>query len=339
MISDPKSLWKREYSFKFHGKVGHTGAMNTFHDPSESFSPNVPSLAFTLRQIECFLAVAEKGSISGAALTLHASDSAVSDALTSMEHALGVTLFKRQRSRGATLTSDGLTVLPVARRIVTDGAELTASVGRDTSAVAGPVRLGLIGTLASLILPRLLILIAEQFPGVQVEYRTGDLGTLLSAVERSELDLIVTFDIGVPPEYERAALTTTQAMLVVSEEHALASRVEVDLAEVAEEPMVMLDITASRTHTLEIMSARGITPRIAHRTSDYELCRSLVGRGHGYTLLMRRNVSPRTWDGSRVVYLPIVPAPRAVEVLVVWPANPLPPRVSAVVDTTRKLFR
>ncbi|QZY50618.1 LysR substrate-binding domain-containing protein [Leucobacter tenebrionis] len=300
-------------------------------------SRRLPSLPFTLRQIECFLAVADSGSISGAAAALHASDSAVSDALTAMERALGASLFKRQRSRGATLTSDGLTILPLARRIVTDGAELTASVGREQSSIVGPVRIGLINTLASLILPRLLIATRQNYPGVHIEYRTGDLGTMLSAAEGAELDLVVTFDIEVPPEYERVALTTTEAMLVVSEEHPLASRDSVDLSEVAEEPMIMLDIAASRTHTLEIMSSRGITPRIAHRTADYELCRALVGRGLGYTLLMRRNVSPETWDGRRVVYLPIVPAPRPVEVLVAWPQNPLPPRVAAVVDCAKQL--
>lgn len=294
--------------------------------------PGGPSLPFTLRQIECFLAVAESGSISRAAARLNASDSAVSDAVSAMERALGAALFRRRRSRGATLTSDGAAILPSVRRILTEGAELAASVGRGSQSIVGPVRIGCVGTLAGMLLPRLLIAVAERYPGIQLEYRIGDLTTLLSAAESGGLDLVVTFDIGVPPEYERVVLAETEAMLVVPAKHRLAGQERVSLTEVAEESMVLLDIVSSRTHTLELMSARGITPRIRHRTADYEFCRALVGRGLGYTLLMRRSVSTETWDGERVVYLPIDPPPRSVEVLIAWPAAPIPPRVSAVLD-------
>lgn len=308
-------------------------------DDRQELAParQAPPLPFTFRQLECFLAVAESGSISRAAARMRASDSAVADSITAMERSLGVELFRRQRSRGATLTSDGLTILPIARRILTDGAELGASVGRHSHAIVGPVRIGLGGTLASLILPQLLTMTMQEHPGIHIDYRTGDLTTLLDAAERAELDLIVTFDLDVPPEYQRVSLGTTQAMLVVAEDHPLAALDAVPLEMVAEEPMVLLDIVASRIYTLEIMSSRGITPRIVHRTPDYELCRSLVGRGLGYTLLMKRNVSTETWDGRRVVYLPLDPPPRPVDVLVTWPHSPIPPRVAAVVACAKRL--
>lgn len=300
-------------------------------------SQKLPAVPFTIRQLECFIATAECGSITAAAVALHASDSAVSDSISAMERALNAQLFKRHRSRGATLTSDGLTILPIARQIASHGAELAASVGRDQAAVVGPVRVGLINTLASVVLPRLLINTKQRHPGIHIEHRTGDLPELLEAIDRGELDLIVSFDIEVPPEFHRASLTTTEAMLVVSSEHPLAEKEEISLSDVADEPMIMLDIVASRMHALEIMSSRGVNPRIAHRTSDYELCRALVGRGLGYTLLMRRHVSPETWDGRRVVYIPLSPRPRPVDVLVAWPHNPLPPRIAAVVESAKLL--
>ncbi|MCW2288173.1 LysR family transcriptional regulator [Leucobacter luti] len=302
-----------------------------------SSAPNTPPLPYTLRQLECFIAVASSGSIARAAVALNASDSAVSDAITALERALGAELFRRRRSRGATLTSDGITIVPIARRILVEGAELSASVGRELSAVVGPVRIGVIGTLASVILPRLIVAAQRAYPGIQIEYRTGDLASMLTATEGGELDLIITYDYGVPPEYERVRITTTHAVLVVAADHPLASRKRVRLAEIADEPMVMLDIVASRTHTLELMSSQGISPRITHRTSDYELCRALVGRGLGYSLLMRRNLSPVTWDGNRVAYLELDPSPRATEVLMVWPHNPIPPRVAAVLTCMKQL--
>lgn len=298
---------------------------------------SAPSMRFTLRQLECFLAVAEQGSISGAAAALRASDSSVADALSAMERSLGAKLLYRQRSRGASLTSDGLTILPIARKILADGAELTAAVGKDVSSIVGPVRIGCVSTLASMMLPGLIVEVQNRYPGVQLEYRTGGYDALAAMLAKAELDLLLAFDIDIEPELASIKLAETEAMLVVAHDHPLADRDEVELEEVADEPMVLLDILSSRTHTLELMSTRGVKPRIKHRTVDYELCRALVGRGLGYSLLMRRAVSRDTWDGRRVVYLPIKPRPRTVEVRLAWLPASLPPRVEAVVECAQEL--
>lgn len=87
------------------------------------------------------------------------------------------------------------------------------------------------------------------------------------------------------------------------------------------------------------MSSRNVTPRIAFRTDNYELCRSLVGQGLGYTLLLKRDISPDAWDGGRVSVLPITPRPRPVHILVAWPDRQLPPRAAAVVDAVTEITK
>jgi len=290
------------------------------------------SAPFTLRQLECFVAVAECGSISKAAEVVRASDSAVSDAITAMEKGLGATLFHRRRSKGATLTSDGLAILPVAHRMLNDAEELSSAVGRDAGTLMGPIRVGAVDTLAPVILPRLIELMRDRHPAVRVLFRVGDQPTLVTALASAELDLLMTFDIDVPPELRRRPIASTQAGVVIHSGHPLAGRESISLEEIADEPMVLLDIYASRVHTLELMSSRSITPRIAFRTESYELCRSLVGRGLGYTLLMRRSIDAQTWDGRSVTWIPITPAPRTVKILATWAAGTHPPRLVALID-------
>lgn len=293
----------------------------------------VPPAPFTLRQVECFVAIAELGSISRAAARLHASDSAVADALTSMERTLRASLFNRRRSRGTTLTSDGLAILSIAHRMLADAEELSAAVGRDPASVVGPVRVGAVSTLAPVIIPRLIVAMRERFPGVRVDYRIDDQPNLVQAMANSELDCLVTFDIDVPPELHRCALLVTRASIVLAADHPLATQTTLALERLATEPMILLDIESSRTHTLELMSSRGVTPRIAYRTDNYELCRSLVGRGLGYSLLMNRETAGTTWDGSEVCFIPIVPEPREVAVFLCWRASARPPRLSALIET------
>jgi len=301
-------------------------------------SAAAPSAPFTLRQVECFIAVAESGTITAAAERLRASDSAVADSLTAMERTLGATLFHRRRSRGATLTSDGLAILPIAHRMLADAEELSTAVGRDPSVVLGPVRVGAIATLAPLLLPRLILEMGQKYPAVRVEYRSADQPSLITAMAQAELDCMITFDIDVPPELQRQRLMHTQAKVIVGEEHPLAMASAVSLDQLAAEPMVLLDIESSRIHTLELMSSRGVTPRITHRTDNYELCRSLVGRGIGYSILMSRDISSHTWDGGRVVTLAIDPAPRDVAVLMAWRTPTPSPRLTAFIATAVDLF-
>lgn len=151
--------------------------------------------------------------ISGRAETLRSSESAVADAISGMERGLGTELFRRQRSRGATLTSDGLTVLPLARKMLADGAELTSSVGRDVSTIAGPVRIGCLNTLASHVLPRLIVEVGQRFPGIDIEYQIDDFATTLQELESADLDLVVAFDNVVPPQFESMTIATTEPML------------------------------------------------------------------------------------------------------------------------------
>jgi len=298
----------------------------------------LPSPApYTLRQLECFVSVADAGTISAAAAALHSSDSAVSEAVTALEKALGTTLIRRQRARGVTLTSDGLAVLPVARRLLMQAEEVVAVVGHGGTSLAGVVRVGATVTLAPVVLAKLMVEVERMHPGISLELSVADQPRLLEMLADGNLDLLIGFDIDVPPELEREALYSTVASVVLPASHPLASRRQVRLIELAEEPMVLLDIAPSRVHTLELMSMTGITPRIAFRTDNYELCRSLVGRGQGYTLLMWRNIARETWDGGEVVFLPIHPAPRDVSVLVLWRHEHLSARVAAVVDSLRAL--
>jgi DNA-binding transcriptional LysR family regulator len=283
------------------------------------------------------LAVAESGTISGAAAALHASDSAVADALTSLERALGTRLLQRRRARGVTLTSDGLAVLPLARRLLMAAEEVIAVVGQGSMSLTGLVRLGATTTLAPVVLALLIAELGRSHPGLRLELNVDDQPVLVKNLADGNLDLLISYDLDVPPELGRQALYSTAACVVLSAEHPLASRRQIRLSEIADEPMVLLDIAASRVHTLEIMSSTGVTPRIAYRTDNYELCRSLVGRGLGYTLLMWRHVSSDTWDGGKVVFLPIHPTSRDVDVLALWRTEHVSARVAVVLDTLRSL--
>lgn len=288
---------------------------------------------FTFRQLECFVAVAEVGSISSAAARLHASESAVADALTAFERGIGTQLLLRRRSRGVTLTSAGQAALPLVKELLGRASELSHTVSGDGNGrLRGPVRVGVLPTLAPSILPRLIRGFSDLQPDVEIQFALADQDELAVRLGDGDLDLAIAYDIDFSPEFPRADLLRTRADLIVAPEHRLAGLDEADLAEVADEPMVLLDIAPSRQHTLELMSSLGVTPRIRYRTDNFDLCRALVGRGLGYTLLMARRFTSETWDGGHVASVRLREASRSVAVILAWRTEPQPRRVTALVD-------
>lgn len=75
------------------------------------------------------------------------------------------------------------------------------------------------------------------------------------------------------------------------------------------------------------------------RTTDFELTRSLVGRGLGYALLVQRPRRSETYEGLPVVAAEITPPPARVRILIAWSASVRPTRrAQALMDFAVDLY-
>ena len=125
--------------------------------------------AFTMNQLAAFVAVAEAGTISGAAERLHVSPSALSAAVTELERALQTQLLHRRKAKGVSLSPAGEVVLPRARHLLYQASELEADARGDERGVTGVVRLGCYPSLAPTVLPVLLSEFTRAHPEARVE--------------------------------------------------------------------------------------------------------------------------------------------------------------------------
>jgi DNA-binding transcriptional LysR family regulator len=104
---------------------------------TESTAPRTPHPDWTLRDLRFFLAVAEEGSFTEAALRLFVSQAAVSRTVASFERTVGDRLFQRV-PHGSELTESGLRILPEARRVLAEADRFTRFLGSSH----GELRLG-----------------------------------------------------------------------------------------------------------------------------------------------------------------------------------------------------
>jgi DNA-binding transcriptional LysR family regulator len=274
-----------------------------------------PGARFTLRQLEYFVTVADEGTMAGAAQHHHISQSAVSLAITELERALGVQLLVRRRARGIELTGAGREVLPEVRRLLAHAAEVQATGRSAGQEVAGDLVLGCYPTLTPFLLPQILGRFPEQHPSVTVRLFEGSVAEMLDRLLDGTCEMALMYDLGIGREIATTLLYRVRPYVLLPRDHRLAVPGPISLAELREEPMVMLDMPPSATMFREVLASGGIEPNVRFSSANFESVRSLVASGAGYSLLLQRPSPDVTYAGPPVVHREIAEEVRTVDVV------------------------
>ncbi|GAA6188485.1 LysR family transcriptional regulator [Litorivita sp. NS0012-18] len=123
--------------------------------------------------VQAFLAVAETGSLSGAAKRLGSSQPTLGRQISLLEASLGLTLFTRH-PRGLSLSEEGARLRPAAERMQAAMRDIAlTAAGRDTR-LQGTVRITASEVVSHHILPPIIAQIRQQEPGIQVVLLPSD---------------------------------------------------------------------------------------------------------------------------------------------------------------------
>ncbi len=123
--------------------------------------------------LSVFLAVAERGTLAGAARDLGVNHSTVFRRLGKLEQALEARLFERL-PEGYVLTSAGQALLPHARTADGAVADVLREVAGHDAAPAGPVRITTAPNLAHTVLPEAVALLRRRHPGIEARIAVSD---------------------------------------------------------------------------------------------------------------------------------------------------------------------
>jgi DNA-binding transcriptional LysR family regulator len=296
---------------------------------------------FTLRQLELFAALPEHPTLSAAAAALHISESALSQAISALEHAVGEQLCVRRKARGLQLTPAGQFFARGARRLLHDAEGLVSDLAGTAGRLKGPVKLGVFASFASNVVPAILEGFPARHPEVSVDVTVGTHDDLLPALDAGLLDLAIVYDMLLPPGYARRNIYATELMAVLPPGHQLASLEAVDLSLLAPEPLIMYESSPSTSNTDRLFAERGLRPNITASMPRVVLVQALVGRGLGYALLMSRpNQPPQTIEGRQVVVRPLSPPASRTSVVAIWPEQArLSARAAALLDYAVEALR
>ena len=142
-----------------------------------------------LHHLRLFRAVANDGTLTGAAHRLNLSQSALSTQIRALEATLGHDLFER-RGRGLVLTEAGRIALDHAEAIFRTADDLTATL-RETGGARRALRVGALATLSRNFQMQFLRPMIGR-PDVEVVLRSGSQGDLLRDLDALALDVVLT---------------------------------------------------------------------------------------------------------------------------------------------------
>ena len=237
-----------------------------------------------LVQVEGFLEVARRGSVSRAAESLFITQPTLTARLHGLERELGTSLFLRT-PHGMRLTDAGRAWMPFAERALralVDGRDALQQV---LSASAGHLMIAAAPAVSTYVLPELLEQFVAVHPRVEVSVRTGHSEDVVDLVLRDEVQIGLGRSIR-HPDLELRPFHTEELVLVCAPDHPFSKRQSVPMADVARQKLIMFDRASSYYEiTQGAFLSAGVKLRGLMELDSIEAAKKMVERGLGVALL------------------------------------------------------
>jgi LysR family hydrogen peroxide-inducible transcriptional activator len=289
-----------------------------------------------IHQLRYFVAVAETGSFTRAAEREGITQPTLSEQilrLESKDKGIGRRLFDRL-GRNIVLTDAGRVLLGHAQAIVSAVDEAERAV-RD-SGEGGRLRVGAIPTLAPFLLPPAVTRFRKEHPAVQLQLKEDLTERLLADLLAGELDVGL---MALPVRDDRLHVETLFSeplVMALPPKHRLAKRAEVKLADVVDEPFILLDdVHCFGDQVLSFCHRGGLEPRVVCRGEQIVTLLAMVAAGQGVSVVPEMAAVA---DAAKAcVYRPLGKPSPARTLCAVWHKQRYrPASLRAFVDVVRR---
>lgn len=248
-----------------------------------------------IQQLRYFCAIAETNSFSRAAQLTHVAQPSLSQQIRKLEDELGVRLFDRL-GRTVRLTDLGRVFLPRARSVLRELEAARGDVVARKASIGGPVCVGAIPTIAPYFLPPHLTTFSRKHPQARITVVEEITPVLLEMLRAGSVDVaLVALPLSARgQEFKSFALTTEKLYAVLSRLHPLARRQAVSLAELRDEPFLLLrDGHCFRETAVQACKRAHLNPQIVFESGNFTSILSMVNAGLGVSIVPQMALEKR----------------------------------------------
>ena len=248
-------------------------------------------------------AVARYGSIRKAAEALHVVSSALNRRILDLEEELGSALFVRM-PRGVRPTAAGELFLGFVRRSLRELEQVGAEIEALKGGVSGKVRVGVAESMTGSILPRAIAEFQREYPKVCFHVWVDGPRGLTDALLSDAADLILTHEPSDHPEVQALTQARQTLCALVADDHPLADRTSLSLAECLGYPLAMPDASLAVRHMLDrALEAKAFrfTPAIV--SNSIELTKTFARQNQAICFQFRTGEAQ---ECAQMVEIPVV---------------------------------
>ena len=278
-----------------------------------------------LVQLKCFLAVADELHFGRAARRMDMLPASLGRHLRKLEDSLGTALVIRT-TRHVGLSEAGQDLVDDVRQLVERADALEARARMTQRVDARVLRIGAIDSASIGLVPQLLTWFRQAHPEIDVSLHEQKSIRLLPRLLSGRLDLVF---VRPPERHDQRViyrpLFSETAVVAVPEDHRLADRTSITVADVADEPLIVPD-RQSRPHshdlTIKLMLEAGFNARVGQVAEEKHTIVNMVSAGLGLAIVPR-------WSSrlaiSGVRFIPILSEDgqpiRRLQLAAAWPRN------------------
>ncbi|MDO9412116.1 MAG: hydrogen peroxide-inducible genes activator [Pseudolabrys sp.] len=238
----------------------------------------------TLRQLRYLTSLARHRHFGRAAQDCAVSQPALSMQIRELEREIGAELVER-RPGDITLTDTGLDVARRAEQILASTRDLV-DFARHRDVLSGPLKLGIIPTLAPYILPRVLPLLQTQYPLLRLEVRETLTKQLLDELSGGDLDCVMLALPAEGADVETLPLFNDAFLLAVPADDVLPAHAKVGMADVDQRRLILLEEGhCLRDQALAFCATKRRDQPAGLGATSLTTVMQMVANGYGVTLV------------------------------------------------------
>jgi aminoethylphosphonate catabolism LysR family transcriptional regulator len=252
-------------------------------------------------QLRAFHAVATHGGFTAAADALGLGQPTLSTQVGALERYFGVELLHR-RGRTVTLSELGRDLYKITLRLFGAEAEASDLLGAVRDLAAGHLQVGAVGPYH---VTEMLAAFNERFPQIRVTVSIGNSQEMLERLLDFRSDVAILAQIEADPRFHSLLFSRHPVVVMVHRSHPWARRRHINLADFADQPMIMRETGSTTRRAFEhALASSGIAPRIVMEIGSREAVWHAVTRNIGIGIVSEREVIPH----DHIKILPIVDA-------------------------------
>jgi DNA-binding transcriptional LysR family regulator len=299
-----------------------------------------------LRHLRYFLAVADHGHMTRAAVQLGIQQPPLSMQIRALEKHLGMALFHR-RPRGMALTDEGKLFLVEARRILDELAAMEQRMVKIARGEQGALKIGFTSSAAAhAFIPDALRSLRRQYPGISLELSEDNAAALTEAIADGRLHCaLLRVPVSRPDGLVFETLLRESVVVALPLDHTLAkkragSTLTLSLNDLRHESFILVRRPGAPglyANFIALCEEHGFQPRIAAEVPRMMTNLNLVAAGAGISIV------PSSMQGvqkSAVAYLPLLESERLDAPLsIVWRQEALTGSTKTFVNLLRKIAK